>query len=232
MRAPVLSCILTVAILDQDSVRRDALQHSGTVNEFRFAMCPLWRATAVVLLSIGLQVEAASLYDKDPRALLYRMLEGSSDPFTATGTQTTTRSGRTCQKWTAQTPHQHGFDYPGDHNYCRNPSQDPAGYWCYTLDPMKRWEYCEAGTWVGTVILRVLFGTVFVTFTINTVALMWWFRRHGQLTELYALSHLKVAQWARKLKDLTRHDTAAHNQEHRMRINHAVTRRRVQRAAE
>lgn len=60
-----------------------------------------------------------------------------------------TVSGRTCQKWTAQTPWTHSRtpqNYPdaglGDHNYCRNPGgQEKA--WCFTTDPAKQWELCN-----------------------------------------------------------------------------------------
>ena len=31
----------------------------------------------------------------------------------------------------------------GDHNYCRQPEIDGARAWCYTMDPDKRWEYCD-----------------------------------------------------------------------------------------
>ncbi|VDH97333.1 Hypothetical predicted protein [Mytilus galloprovincialis] len=28
-------------------------------------------------------------------------------------------------------------------NYCRNPDREPEGPWCYTMDPRKRFEYCD-----------------------------------------------------------------------------------------
>ena len=65
------------------------------------------------------------------------------------GCQTTTRSGRTCQKWSETTPHSHNKlpeNYPnkglGDHNYCRNPDGEGT-IWCYTTDSSIRWEYCD-----------------------------------------------------------------------------------------
>ncbi|CAC5411247.1 PLG [Mytilus coruscus] len=53
----------------------------------------------------------------------------------------TTLSGRTCQNWKLQSPHKHDRN-PIDHNYCRNPSQDYPGPWCYTTDIDVRSEYC------------------------------------------------------------------------------------------
>ncbi|EAW65003.1 macrophage stimulating 1 (hepatocyte growth factor-like), isoform CRA_e [Homo sapiens] len=59
-----------------------------------------------------------------------------------------TESGRECQRWDLQHPHQHPFE-PGkfldqglDDNYCRNPdgSERP---WCYTTDPQIEREFCD-----------------------------------------------------------------------------------------
>ena len=67
------------------------------------------------------------------------------------GTQSVTKNGRVCQKWTAQIPHKHTRTpqaYPdaglGDHNYCRNPDGEPFA-WCYTTDPQRRFEACAVG---------------------------------------------------------------------------------------
>ena len=63
-----------------------------------------------------------------------------------------TVSGRTCQKWTSQNPHEHSYTpdkFPssglGDHNYCRNVNGSSFTAWCYTTDSQKRWEYCPVG---------------------------------------------------------------------------------------
>ncbi|KAM3603515.1 uncharacterized protein V6R79_023870 [Siganus canaliculatus] len=67
------------------------------------------------------------------------------------GTIAVTETGKTCQSWSAQTPHKHNRtpdNYPCkglDNNYCRNPDNERMP-WCYTTDPNTRWEYCRVPT--------------------------------------------------------------------------------------
>lgn len=64
------------------------------------------------------------------------------------GCQTATRTGKACQAWAEQAPHEHSRTpetYPDAGlagNFCRNPDNEPT-IWCYTTDPASRWEFCD-----------------------------------------------------------------------------------------
>jgi hypothetical protein len=88
--------------------------------------------------STTLEINADScIYDK--KALSY------------TGQKSTTIGGKTCQRWDSQTPHSHKqtAKYMEEDtltdasNFCRNPTRDSGGLWCYTTDENTRFEYCE-----------------------------------------------------------------------------------------
>ncbi|CAH1777248.1 unnamed protein product [Owenia fusiformis] len=69
------------------------------------------------------------------------------------GNRAMTSSGLPCQRWDAQSPHEHSFtntsrfpdgDITKAGNLCRNPdSSKPGGPWCFTMDPRTTWEYCK-----------------------------------------------------------------------------------------
>lgn len=65
----------------------------------------------------------------------------TSNGWEYAGKRHITKTGRTCQVWSAQSPHSHGYTYLPE-NYCRNPDGEPSP-WCYTTDPYKRWELCD-----------------------------------------------------------------------------------------
>lgn len=60
-----------------------------------------------------------------------------------------TIAGIPCQHWDATEPHSH--DRPPDvfpevqnaTNYCRNAGGEEPGPWCYTMDPLIRWQMCD-----------------------------------------------------------------------------------------
>ena len=65
-----------------------------------------------------------------------------------------TRTGKDCQRWSSDYPHDHDYNWVGNHNYCRNPVDKWGGRihpvskaaeraWCYTTDEGTKWEYCD-----------------------------------------------------------------------------------------
>ncbi|KAK3924963.1 Tyrosine-protein kinase transmembrane receptor Ror2, partial [Frankliniella fusca] len=60
-----------------------------------------------------------------------------------------TKDGLSCQKWDVQEPHEH--DRPPNvfpevqnaENYCRNAGGEEHAPWCYTMDPIVRWQHCD-----------------------------------------------------------------------------------------
>ena len=84
----------------------------------------------------------------------------SSDGYN--GTVSTTVAHRACQKWDKNWPHEiHDQFRPAeaDHNYCRNPNDDPRGPWCFTTSRLVQIDYCDipkcSGVSQGPVILTV-----------------------------------------------------------------------------
>ena len=68
-----------------------------------------------------------------------------------------TETGRACQKWDSDVPHNRNNkvingQYPEgniEHNYCRDPADKYDKVWCYTEDPNKRWEWCPVAKCPG-----------------------------------------------------------------------------------
>jgi hypothetical protein len=74
---------------------------------------------------------------------------GNNFIYQYTGTKSVTRSGKKCMNWDAATRkywYKYLAKYPElKENYCRNPSKDKNGPWCYTSNTKKEggWETCD-----------------------------------------------------------------------------------------
>ena len=68
--------------------------------------------------------------------------DGDSWGVNYSGNMNHTTSGRACQAWSAQEPHEHEYTGEGEHNHCRNSFLDANGVWCFTTDPDMLWDYC------------------------------------------------------------------------------------------
>ena len=75
---------------------------------------------------------------------IYKTYYGSVYSGLYTGKISQTMSGTPCQRWDASWPHRPSVTpVTRNHNYCRNPDNDPLGPWCYTTDGITRYEYCS-----------------------------------------------------------------------------------------
>ena len=82
------------------------------------------------------------------------------------GNVSTTVSGLQCQRWDSQRPHSHNRpplhifpEMQGAENFCRNAGGQEPRPWCYTQDPLVRWQHChipQCGTIRSETILLLL----------------------------------------------------------------------------
>ncbi|CAC5369820.1 unnamed protein product [Mytilus coruscus] len=69
--------------------------------------------------------------------------ENDNGVISYTGTTSVTHTGKTCQRWDTNYPHDRYYILGSEHhNYCRSPDAE-RGFWCYTMDVNTRWEYCD-----------------------------------------------------------------------------------------
>ena len=65
------------------------------------------------------------------------------------GQANVTQSGIACQDWFTKEPHDQTTpkdifpEMSGSKNFCRNPGGTESSPWCYTMDPLIRWQYCD-----------------------------------------------------------------------------------------
>jgi len=84
--------------------------------------------STLVLAAAQLSTFDISCYEESDKGKAYK------------GLVTSTASGRACQNWLKDAPHEISIEPSsdnglGNHNYCRNPDSSEDKPWCYTMDP-------------------------------------------------------------------------------------------------
>ena len=83
-----------------------------------------------------------------------------------------TETGKLCQRWGLNSPHQHKYHddktFPDGSveaamNYCRAPDNDTVP-WCYTEDRKVRWEYCDVPKCAGVLRYTILISSCHMSF--------------------------------------------------------------------
>ena len=69
-----------------------------------------------------------------------------------------TNTGKVCQPFASQFRYLHNYTDPDMYpdasvkdtrNFCRNPNGDKSEPWCFTMDPLVEWEYCDVPMCTG-----------------------------------------------------------------------------------
>jgi hypothetical protein len=94
------------------------------------------------------KMSADALIPKNPDAFDTGCYDEEDKGETYRGLVTSTTSGRTCQKWLDDKPHDVGMKASsdnglGNHNFCRNPDGSEEKPWCFTQDPGVEREVCN-----------------------------------------------------------------------------------------
>jgi hypothetical protein len=134
----------------------------GLVTEFNVdgpkegADAGLDKAEFAKMVAMFKKKAANALIPKDPNEFDTGCYMEDDKGETYRGLLSSTISGRTCQKWTAEKPHTVGIEPTednglGTHNFCRNPDGSEEKPWCFTMDPNEDHakELCEVPKCAG-----------------------------------------------------------------------------------
>ena len=112
-------------------------------------------------LTLGLFQLLAVIHVTFPSTAKQECLNSSGVEYT--GSLSEAAGGLPCQRWDSQTPNPHNYTNPNlfpdaslndSVNYCRNPSNDSNGPWCYidlttASSDGQTWAHCDIDTCAG-----------------------------------------------------------------------------------